>query len=484
MQRRVRWALGAFFTALVVAMGWGLYETDRFVPVGTGYAASDLCSRALYAGVALDVVRDDYVAPAVKPLPRFWQVSLRQDAPKAASVRTTLWGMAHPQQAIARSGLGCTVITPSADDSQVRAQAFQPVLMPEPSTEPWPRGEGDPETLLLSEELDDTLRRHAFALWEDQPEGIDESPQNTTAILIAHDGHLIHERYATGYARQTLQLGWSMTKTVTALVAGIFTGDGLLSLDGSLGLPEFRGTDKDAISLRHLLTMSSGLSWRETHAGFSDASEMLFLRPDQGAFVAAKALEHEPGTYFAYSTGSSGLAMLRMRQALGGSLQAIYDFYQKRLFLPLGIRDGVIEVDASGTPIGGARGLLRPVDWLRVGQLIASGGAWGDDRIVPSEHVRFMVSPSAAEPAYGGSLWLRASDMVPEALRARFPEDLIWLAGHQGQFVIIVPSRQLVVLRMGVTAGITRAHGPARDRVFALVADLLDALPLPPSSAQ
>src|SRR5262245_58646609 len=116
--------------------------------------------------------------------------------------------------------------------------------------------------------------------------------------------------------------------------------------------------------------MAPGLRWFEGYGGASDATEMLFSQPDQGAWAADRELTSPPGTVFTYSTGFSNIAMLRMRQLLGGSHQAVYDYYQQRLFRPLAIRGGVIEADASGTPVGGARGLLRPVDWLRLGQLI------------------------------------------------------------------------------------------------------------------
>ena len=167
-----------------------------------------------------------------------------------------------------------------------------------------------------------------------------------------------------------------MTKTVTAMLAGVFVRDGKIDIEAPVGLPRWQGTPKAAITWRQLLNMAPGLAWFEGYGGASDATEMLFSRADQGSWAADREQTSQPGTLFNYSTGFTNIAMLRMRQLAGGSHQAIYDLYQRELFAPLGIRRGVIEPDGTGTPVGGARGMLRPVDWLRLGQLLANDGTW------------------------------------------------------------------------------------------------------------
>ena len=176
---------------------------------------------------------------------------------------------------------------------------------------------------------------------------------------------------------------------------------------------------------------------------------------------------------FTYSTGFSNVAMLRMKQLLGGSHQALYDYYQGRLFAPLGIRSGVIEPDASGTPVGGARGLLRPVDWLRLGQLVAADGNWNGQALIAPEYIAFLRAASPADAGYGGSIWRQPTDRIAPNIRARLPKDLVFFAGHMGQFLIVVPSRGLLVLRMGVSFD----EGGAMDRTFELAADLLASSP-------
>jgi CubicO group peptidase (beta-lactamase class C family) len=187
------------------------------------------------------------------------------------------------------------------------------------------------------------------------------------------------------------------------------------------------------------------------------------------AWAATQPMAVKPGTVFNYSTGFSNLAMCGLKRLAGGTHQSIYNYYQSRLFAPLGIRGGVIEPDAAGTPVGGARGMLRPVDWLRLGQLVANNGQWQGQVILTPQYVSFMKAASPASAEYGGSMWRQPSHHVPPDLRARLPDDMVFFAGFQEQLMVIVPSRKLVLLRMGVSFDTELA----RRQVFQLVADLL-----------
>ncbi|MDD9935195.1 MAG: serine hydrolase, partial [Myxococcales bacterium] len=361
---RTTWAVAGAVTLL---LGTGAYaglsdgKSVRDIPAGTGYAAHELCTRTMHSGESYEHVLTRYIEPKVAPLPRFWNVEHTPE--RAIAVRTWLPLLGNPRSAIHRPGLGCTVIPPGTDPAEVRAQPFRPAAAAPPNPRPWPAGEGAPESGRLSASDSAALERHAEGLFG-EPDPDPARQQHTTALLVARDGHLLYERYGQGYTRERPQLGWSMTKTLTALIAGTLALDRKLALDDAVGLPRWRDTAKQAITWRALLNMAPGLSWFEGYGGASDATEMLFSQPDQGAWAADRPRTSEPGTVFNYSTGFSNIAMLRMRQLLGGSHQAIHDHYQGKLFAPLGIRGAIIEPDASGTPVGGARGMLRPVDWL------------------------------------------------------------------------------------------------------------------------
>ncbi len=475
MNRRRRWLRWIVFAIALLGL-LGVARSvgpARNIRAGTGYAAWDLCTRAMQSGQPFERVRRLYTEPKLRQLPYIWAVDFERGS--RVEVRTVLPTLAHSRAAIYRPRLGCTLIPPDADEARVRAQPFRPAPALPADDRPWPLGEGSAENGLLPERASAIVQRYAEIIFGETSEALDQR-LNATALLIARDGHLVYERYGQGLTRDQPQLGWSMTKTLTAIIAGAMQKEGRLGLDRPVGLPRWKGTPKQEITWRQLLNMAPGLEWFEGYGGESDATEMLFSQADQGAWAADRPLTSKPGTVFTYSTGFSNIAMLRMRQLLGGEQQAIYDYYQERIFTPLGIRRGVIEPDASGTPVGGARGILRPVDWLRLGQLVADGGSWNGEAILSPEYAAFLTAASPASPVYGGSIWRQPSEMIDPETRARLPEDLVWFAGHMGQFTIVVPSRKLVLLRMGVALRHSMGDSPARDQSFRLAADLLRAL--------
>lgn len=455
-------------TVALVTFGAATARADLAddLPIGAGYAAADLCTRTMQSGDQFDRVRDDYTAPIVQPLPLLWRIDVQPLS--SVTVSANLGRLSVSRTAIFRPGLGCTVVPPGSSEAEVRAQPFTPPRLPVWTPLAWPLGDAPAQSWLATAPQQALLLQHADAAFA---EATDPSAprQNTIAFLVAHDGHLLFERYGPGYVQAQPQLGWSMTKSLTALVAGVLAGEGRLQLDQPV-LQRFAGTPKQAITWRHLLHMSSGLEWDEGYGGNSDVTRMLVSAADAGSYTADKPLLHAPGSVFNYSTGDATLAMLGMRELLGGSSQALFQAYQNRLFAPLGIRNAVVEQDASGTPVGGARGVLRPRDWLRLGQLVLDDGWSRGRRVVPSDFLGFIKTPSPAYDGYGGYVWLHKA--TPAELQPRLPTDLLWFAGHLGQYVVILPTQKLMVLRMGVSQDTAESE----RRLFSAVADLVDAL--------
>lgn len=464
-----------FWTSVGVAAfgallgGVRVFGPGKDVPAGTGYSALELCTRTLHSREDFERVKARFVAPKVGPLPFVWQI---ERGAQRVEVKTSLPTLESPRVAVLRPGLGCTVVAPGVTEAGLRAQPFVVAPPLPPDERPWPRGEGAAEGSRLSDAQRATLAASAEEIFAETATS-PKQQRNALALLVAWDERLVFERYRDGYSRAQPLLGWSMTKSVTALIAGLFARDGKLSLDAPVGLPKWQRTTKAAITWRQLLNMAPGLGWFEGYGGKSDATDMLFSQADQGAWAADRPLTSAPGAVFTYSTGFSNIAMLRLRQLLGGDAQALYDYYQQRLFAPLGIRGGVIEPDASGTPVGGARGVLRPVDWLRLGQLVANRGVWSGQRLLNEDYVAFLLAPSPASAQYGGSLWRRESELVPPEARAVLPADVVFFAGVMGQLTFIVPSRRLVVIRMGASLGGKEQRGRAVSEVARLVAGLL-----------
>jgi CubicO group peptidase (beta-lactamase class C family) len=437
------------------------------LPIGTGYSAWELCTRVLHSGDELSRVQPNYLAPKVSPLPYLWRVDV---AEQQVEVKTWVPFLSDTRAAVLRPGLGCTLVPPGVTVEEIRNQPFAPLELPPATQAAWPLGEGEAEYASLATDRAALLQRLGDNVFSD-PSDTPAERQNTIAFLVAHEGRLIYERYAAGYHREQPQLGWSMTKSVTALLAAAMATDGMLRFDEPVGLPQWEGTPKAKITWKQLLNMAPGLQWDEGYGGASDATLMLFSTADQGQWAADLPLVDEPGTKFVYSTGFSNIAMLRLKQ-LHGSHQALYDYYQKRLFLPLGIRNGVIEPDASGTPVAGSRGVLRPVDWLRLGQLVAQRGQWNGEQLIAPELTDFLVAPSPASKEYGGMIWLHGWADIPADLRPRLPEDIAMFLGHMGQRVIVVPSRNLVIVRLGASFDSERE----RRTTLSAVADLVVAL--------
>ncbi len=412
--------------------------------VGTGYAADEICTRTLQSADDLWRVKWLYTAPDVSALPLIWNV--QQQAGYGTTVSTIIPGAENKRLALYRWGLGCTIIPPGTSVDTVSAQPFRIHIDPPVNAQVWPQGEGTAETARVTPGQSAVLTRQSDALFAETALTINKR-QNTFAVLVAKDGHLIYERYREGYTKDQPQHGWSMTKTLTALLTGMMASDGRLTLDGSPPVAQLAGGGKSAITWRQLLQMRSGLQWAETFGGYGPTAEMLWLQPDHGGYAASLPLASSPGQPFNYSTGNSSIVSLGLRNALGGGAQAAYDYYQERLFEPLGIRNGVIQPDANGTPSGGARGVLRPRDWLRIGQLILDRGQANGRTVVGADYIDFMTTPSPANAGYGASLWLYGELNMPSDT----PRDIVIMWGVKGQYVMLIPSKRLAVLRMGVS---------------------------------
>jgi CubicO group peptidase (beta-lactamase class C family) len=292
-------------------------------------------------------------------------------------------------------------------------------------------------------------------------EGIGE----TRAVVVMHGGEIVAERYADGYDRDTRFVGWSMSKTVTAVLIGMLVADGRLHLDRSPPIPRWQraGDPRGEITLRQLLQMRSGLRHDEKSDPVYTSSEvrMMFLdgRDNMAAWAEAQPLEHEPGREFEYSTATSMvLADIAARVlAPGGSAaerqRAVDEFLRARLAVPLGLDSLTAEYDRAGTMMGGSMIWATARDWARFGEFLRHKGSVRGAQIVPRGWVEFMVAPSPRAPDYGAQTWLnRESGSEREMLFPdRGPASLFAAIGHLGQYVLVSPSQKLTVVRLGKT---------------------------------
>ena len=411
------------------------------IPVGTGYAAKQICSSLFVSGLDRNTVIRQFVAPQVKQLPLVWNVQIDDDN-KTVSVRDTIFINQNLNVAYYREGFGCTLLhdaTPEQLDAQL------PPLYSEqtPADIPWPWGNGDVES--RRPDIDyaqlDAAVEHAF-------EQDSTRPANTLAVAVVHDGHLIAERYGFGADRNSRFVSWSMAKSFTATLVGLLVDQGRLALDEPAPVPEWAGTEKSAITLTHLLHMASGLQWSESDQGKTpDRGRMLFLSPSHPDYYLQKPLEAEPGTLFTYSTGVTNMLARIVQDEVGGTLQDTYHFIHQSLFHPLGIEQAVLEFDTVGNPVAGASLYMSARDWARLGLLYAQRGEWFGQQILSPEWVDFALTPSPANPAYGAQIWLnRDKKMWPY-----LPEDSFAFRGFHHQVTLVVPQHNLILVRQGVS---------------------------------
>ncbi len=290
-------------------------------------------------------------------------------------------------------------------------------------------------------------------------EGIGE----TRAVIVMHGGSVVAERYADGFDGDTRFIGWSMSKTVTAVLIGMMVADGRLAIDASPPIDNWRraGDPRAEITLRQLLQMRSGLR-HEEGADLPYASSeirMMYLdgRDDMAAWAEAQPMDHAPGAVFRYSTATSvilGDVLARLLAPEGEPderQQAVAQFLDARLAVPLGLTSMVAEYDAAGTMLAGSAVWANGRDWARFGDFLRSGGSARGVQVVPRGWVDFMHSESPRAPDYGAQLWLnRSSGTDRNVLIAEQGPDTAFAAlGHGGQVMFVSPAQGLTVVRLG-----------------------------------
>ncbi len=375
--------------------------------------------------------------------------------------------------AVYRPGLG-VALAHDGDIAALKRQA-RPSLIPDLShlaAEPWPTGDAP------------SGRR--------RPAGIDEDGlaqavermcaevnrfwlRRTRAVIVLYDGEIVAERYAEGFGPETRLPGWSMTKSVLHALVGIAVRDGRLAVDDKAAGPRWRteGDARAAITIDTMLRMSSGLAFNEYGTlPPSDLVRMLFASPDAAGYAAELPLAHRPDTVWAYASGTSNILSRVLRRAYGD--EAYYALPYRELFSKVGMRRAIIEADASGTLVCSSFMFATARDYARFGLLYASDGVWRGERILPEGWTKYArtATPTAPEGEYGAHWWLPSDSERAEAQKRGLPlpDDTFNASGFEGQKIVVIPSRKLVVVRLGLAYF---SSFPIYDHVC----DVLNALP-------
>lgn len=269
------------------------------------------------------------------------------------------------------------------------------------------------------------------------------------AFLVAKNGELLTESYFDGYNDQSRTNSFSMAKTVVTLLMGIAIDEGYIeSTKQPLTdfLPEFKDDEygKEA-SIGSLSTMSSGYEWDESYYNPFSPTVELYYGPDVIDFLTEGHFSHEVDDYFYYSSASTQLLAIALKRALQEANPDITlsDYLSEKIWKPLGMNDDALwHLDNSGMELGYCCINTNARNFAKLGQLMLQNGVWNKDTIVSSEYVQMMHQPLFVNN-YGYSTWLGKDAEEP----------YYYFRGHLGQYIIIVPGQDMVIVRLGKTPG-------------------------------
>jgi len=417
------------------------------VSLGAASYAKILCSGVFVSGREEDEIKRNSAS--------FLMTAPYQSAPVAAEVdragkrvRVTLKGVT--RTAAFYGDQGC-VIHPEGQERVF----FTPVpvrsILPEATTQPWPMGDA-PATAPWPPGLDRARVSAAVDLAFADPEGL------TAAMVVVHKGQIIGERYMPGITKDTQLESWSMGKSLTATLVGLVVKDGAFGLDDPAPVPDWRrpGDPRGAIRVRDVMRMSSGLSftgqddrWMDPHTQYHDHFFIYAGAVPAFKYSISSPLEFAPNTVGRYRNVDPMTLGFLVRQAVEQKSEAYHTYPQRALFDRIGIRRQVLETDPwgnfllSGYDYGTAR------NWARLGLLYLQDGVWQGQRLLPEGWATFVRTPAPAwtRREYGGQFWVNGEGQW------NLPRDAYFMSGAGGQHTFVVPSHDLVVVRMGHQRG-------------------------------
>jgi CubicO group peptidase (beta-lactamase class C family) len=331
---------------------------------------------------------------------------------------------------------------------------FTPVAvksrLPDPTTTPWPMGDVLPDEPLPPEI--DAAKLDAAVKAAFQPaDGL------TAAFVVTWKGRLIAERYGEGITAQTPLEGWSMGKSITATLFGTLVKDGVYSLDQPAPIPEWQtpGDPRAKIRIADILHMSSGLRIKapqdpdyDPHGTYPDHLYLYTGGVDSYHYAATRPLQWPPNTIGRYHNSDPVLISYLIRLAVEKRGEDYLSFPQRALFDKVGVRTMVIETDPFGNFLGQGYEVASGRDWARLGNLYLQDGVWNGERILPEGYANFVstLAPTWAadkRPIYGAFFWLNGFGQYP------VPRDSYYMSGAGGQTTLVIPSHDLVVVRLG-----------------------------------
>jgi CubicO group peptidase (beta-lactamase class C family) len=364
-------------------------------------------------------------------------------------------GYVPTMRAAFREGIGCVIMAPDQtfEDIGSLPKLDMAPLAGDPASIAWPDGD-----LIRDEPVPATVDEAALQAASNWAFDRESPQQVTVSLIVVHDGRIVHERYAPGFDATTRTRTWSTAKSIAVTLIGMLADQGKLKLDEPVGfewLPRAVSPESDprnTITLRHLLNMSSGLNTVDNQGlEYATGSGLAYWAGASSVRGAlSRAAIRKPGTYWDYENYETLLAVLAMKRAIGDD-RAYLEFPRRALLDRIGMRNTLLSVDRFGDFILSSQVYTNARDLARFGLLYLNGGMWNGERLLSEEWIDFVRTPAPATAQngnfYGGQWWLVPDD------RTDVPRDAYTTAGNRGQFVIVVPSHDVVIVRRGLDYG-------------------------------
>lgn len=409
--------------------------------LAAGWKATFICSGTFVAGQTLAEIERNELSGIYPDFER------KYDELPAATIDTARQTVSvtyapdmPPRIAAYRPGFGCTQLPVGAPDN---ALSFLPRFASWPAPPAQDRGSAIGSNVKIELKIEEAERLDApvSAAFDEMTYG----PGNRTAsVVVVRDGQVVAERYDRGIDHETPVRTWSVAKSLTVTLIGAARRQGLMDIDYPAVIAEWNsGADpRRAITVRNLLHMASGLDSGDN----GSRTDRLYFGGARVMDTAARGtLEAAPGTRFKYANNDTLIAMRALREAMKDDTR-YQRFPYETLLHKIGAMHTTMEIDWNGDFISSSQVWATARDLARLGQLYLQDGMWGTERLLPEGWTRFVSTPAPAQPesgaGYGAQFWLM--NKVPGV-----PADTYYAAGNRGQYIVIIPSLNAVIVRQG-----------------------------------
>ena len=368
---------------------------------------------------------------------------------------------------------GCVTLPIGASEPSFKPSIVKSAL-PDPQTMPWPMGdlpgEGDPLAGLDKAKIAQAIDA-AF-----------DPAAMTAAFVVTYKGRIIAERYGDGISANTPLESWSMGKSLSGTLMGVLLKQGAYDMMQPAPIPEWQspGDPRAKIRIVDILNMSSGLRIKapqdpdfDPKGPYTDHLYLYTGSVDSFKFAATRPQQWPPNTVGRYRNTDPVLTNYMIRLAVEKRGEDYHAFPQRALFDKIGVRNMVMDTDPFGNFLTHGYELGSGRDWARLAMLYLQDGMWNGERLLPEGYAKFVSTLAPAwladqRPIYGGLFWINGNSAFP------VPKEAYFMAGVGGQNVLMIPSHDLAVVRLGHFKGVASSRA-ALNKALGILMEVIPA---------